>query len=210
MRLISPEGKQLGVVETSKAIKVAKSMGLDLLEISNSSEFPICRILDYGKYKYEQSKLKKKSVKTTTRIKEIKLSVRMEDHDYQIKMARSENFLEEGHKVRMRLQFKGRENAHRDLGFVVMKRVEEDLLGMAQIDQAAKLMGRMVGMVLSPLPANQRKRRFLLSHGKLIEDIEADDSEELEADAKDYESSGSEVLEADRQDQKAGTIKSDN
>ena len=138
----------------------------------------MCRIVDYGKYKYEQSKLKKTSKsKGPAKMKEVKFRVRTEEHDYNIKCARAEKFLDEGHKVRVQLQFRGRENAHRDIGFIVMDRVKNDLKGMAHVDMEPKLAGRAIGMVLSPLPEEKRERRFMLSHGELIHEDEAKDAE---------------------------------
>ena len=122
-----------------------------------------------------------------TRVKEIKLRVGTDTHDYNIKLARAEQFLEQGNKVRVRLQFRGRENAHREIGVEVLTKVGEDLNDMAHVDQAPRLAGRAVTMMLSPLPKDKQKRHFLLSHGNLIdpddqgdEDMEFDDdSDEL-------------------------------
>lgn len=178
IRVVYGEGQQLGVMSTREALDKAKSVGLDLVEIAANAEPPVCRIVDYGKYKYEQSKLKKTSKsKGPAKMKEVKFRVRTEDHDYNIKCARAEKFLDEGHKVRVQLQFRGRENAHRDLGFTVMDRVKNDLKGMAHVDMEPKLAGRAIGMVLSPLPEDKRERHFMLSHGELIHEDEAKDAE---------------------------------
>jgi translation initiation factor IF-3 len=111
-------------------------------------------------------------------MKEVKFRVGTGQHDYNIKLGRAEGFLEANHKCRFVLQFRGRENAHKDLGFVVLNRIIEDLKSMAQVDQAPRLNGRAVAMILSPLPAHQRKRKFHLFHGELMEedDFEEDDS----------------------------------
>ena len=178
IRVVYGEGQQLGVMSTREALDKAKSVGLDLVEIAANADPPVCRIVDYGKYKYEQSKLKKTSKsKGPAKMKEVKFRVRTEDHDYNIKCARAEKFLDEGHKVRVQLQFRGRENAHRDLGFTVMDRVKNDLKGMAHVDMEPKLAGRAIGMVLSPLPEDKRERHFMLSHGELIHEDEAKDAE---------------------------------
>jgi translation initiation factor IF-3 len=103
-------------------------------------------------------------------------------HDYNIKMGRAEGFLDTGHKVRMVLQFRGRENAHKELGFVMMKRIIEDLKQIAHVDQEPRLNGRAVGMTLSPLPAHQRKRRFHLFHGELMEEDDFEDDEGFHED----------------------------
>lgn len=182
------DSQQLGVMTTREAIDKAKSVGLDLVEIAPKADPPVCRIVDYGKYKYEQSKLKKTSKsKGPVKMKEVKFRVRTEEHDYNIKCARAEKFLDEGNKVRVQLQFRGRENAHRDIGFEVMERVKDDLAGMSHVDMEPKLAGRAIGMVLSPITAEKRERRFMLSHGELIHEDEAkdhefDDSDDIEKD----------------------------
>lgn len=173
-------GDQLGVMSAREALEKAKLLGLDLVEIAANADPPVCRIVDYGKYKYEQSKLKKQKSKSSTRMKEVKFRVGTGQHDYNIKMGRAEGFLDGGHKVRMVLQFRGRENAHKELGFEVMKRIIEDLKTMAHVDQEPRLNGRAVGMTLSPLPQHQRKRKFHLFHGELIEEDDFDDDEEEE------------------------------
>ena len=183
IRVVYGEGQQLGVMSTREALDKAKSVGLDLVEIAANADPPVCRIVDYGKYKYEQSKLKKTSKsKGPAKMKEVKFRVRTEEHDYNIKCARAEKFLDEGHKVRVQLQFRGRENAHRDIGFIVMDRVKNDLKGMAHVDMEPKLAGRAIGMVLSPLPEEKRERHFMLSHGELIHEDEAKDAEFDDAD----------------------------
>ncbi len=178
VRVVSGKGEQLGVMDTREAVQRAKAIGLDLVEVASKADPPVCRVVDYGKWKYEQSKLKKTSKsKSVTRLKEIKFRVRTEQHDYNIKLGRIEAFLEEGHKVRAQLQFRGRENAHRELGIEKMERIKGDLKTMANVDQEPKLVGRNVVMVLSPLPDGQQVRKFKLSHGDLIEkdDFEEDD-----------------------------------
>lgn len=180
------EDQQLGVMSAREAIDKAKSVGLDLVEVAPNAKPPVCRVCDYGKYKYEQSKLKKKKAKTVTRVKEIKLRVGTETNDYNIKMARTEQFLEQGNKVRMRLQYRGRENAHKEIGIEVLKQVGEDLKDIANVDQQPRLAGRAATMMLSPLPKEQQKRHFLLSHGNLVDpDDEGDEDVEFDDDDQD-------------------------
>ena len=192
VRVVNSRGEQLGVMSSREALEKAKSVGLDLVEIAGQADPPVCKIIDYGKYKYTQAKLKKGKTKTSTRMKEVKFRVGTGDHDYNIKLGRAETFLEGSHKVRFVLQFRGRENAHKDLGFVVLNRIIQDLKSMAAVDQPPRLNGRAVAMILSPLPAHQRKRHFHLFHGELIEDDEPDDDEgeeeELDDDAVDESS----------------------
>jgi translation initiation factor IF-3 len=113
-------------------------------------------------------------------MKEVKFRVGTGQHDYNIKMGRAEGFLDTGHKVRMVLQFRGRENAHKELGFVMMKRIIEDLKQISHVDQEPRLNGRAVGMTLSPLPEHQRKRKFHLFHGELMEEDDFEDDEDQE------------------------------
>lgn len=190
VRVVTEKGTQLGVMDTREAVEKAKSIGMDLVEVTSKSDPPVCRVVDYGKWKYEQAKLKKNTrTKSTSRLKEVKFRVRTETHDYNIKLGRAESFLDEGHKVRMQLQFRGRENAHREIGFEKMERIKGDLKTMANVDQEPKLVGRNIVMVLSPLPAGKRERKFLLSHGDLIEedDFEDDDLEDEDGEGVDEE-----------------------
>ncbi|RYD47197.1 MAG: translation initiation factor IF-3 [Verrucomicrobiaceae bacterium] len=199
VRVVLFNGDQMGVMSSREALEKAKMIGLDLVEIAPNADPPVCRIVDYGKYKYEQSKLKKVKSKSSTRMKEVKFRVGTGTHDYNIKMGRAETFLDTGHKVRMVLQFRGRENAHKELGFVMMKRIIEDLKQIAHVDQEPRLNGRAVGMTLSPLPAHQRKRRFHLYHGELMEE---DDFEEDEGLHEDDQPEGLTEAEAQAQDAK--------
>lgn len=177
VRVVLETGEQLGVMSTREALEKAKKVGLDLVEIAAKVNPPVCKICDYGKHKYEQAKLKKKSPKQTTKVKEVKFRVNTEAHDYNLKCTNIEKFLSSGNKVRVQLQFKGRENAHRELGFEVLKRVAGDVKGCANVDQAPKLAGRAVAMTLSPLPVDQRVFNFF----KLGDDIEPEeDLDDLE------------------------------
>ena len=191
VRVVTSDGQQLGVMTSREALLKAQSVGLDLVEIAGQADPPVCKIIDYGKFKYEQAKLKKQKSKSSTRMKEVKFRVGTGQHDYNIKLGRAEGFLDANHKVRFVLQFRGRENAHKDLGFVVLNRIIEDLKTMAQVDQTPKLTGRAVAMILSPLPSHQRKRKFHLFHGELMEedDFEEDDQkDDVEDDIPDDDS----------------------
>lgn len=190
VRVVTADGQQLGVMSSREAVAKAQSIGLDLVEIAGKADPPVCKIIDYGKFKYEQSKLKKQKSKASTKMKEVKFRVGTDQHDYNIKLGRAEGFLDTNHKVRFVLQFRGRENAHKDLGFVVLNRIIEDLKSMAAVDQPPKLVGRAVAMILSPLPPHQRKRKFQLFHGELLEEEEDehDDEEDIDEDVDDEES----------------------
>ena len=179
VRVVTAKGEQLGVMRTDDALAKAKSIGLDLVEVAPNADPPVCRLIDYGKYKYMQAKLQKGNKAKTTRLKEVKLRVGTDVNDYNVKMGRAEQFLDHGHKVRFQLRFRARENAHKELGLEMMAKVMEDMKTMGQVDQPAKLAGNTVTMVLTPLPAAQRVKKF-----KKYED-ENFDTESEEFDAKD-------------------------
>jgi translation initiation factor IF-3 len=210
VRVVNANGEQLGVMSAREALIKAQSVGLDLVEIAGQADPPVCKIIDYGKYKYTQAKLKKGKSKSSTRMKEVKFRVGTGAHDYNIKLGRAETFLDGNHKVRFVLQFKGRENAHKDLGFVVLNRIIQDLKSMAAVDQPPRLNGRAVAMILSPLPAHQRKRNFHLFHGELIEEDEEDNEDGEEDDDFDEsseistEDDDSEEEDSDQEDSKEG------
>lgn len=167
-------------MSAKEALEKAKKVGLDLVEIAATVNPPVCKICDYGRHKYEQSKLKKKSAKPVNKVKEIKFRVRTEEHDYNLKCTNIEKFLNAGNKVRVQLQFRGRENAHRELGFEVLKRVAADIKGCANVDQPPKLSGRAVAMTLSPLPADQRVFNFYKNDDTSEPEEDLDDDDEFE------------------------------
>ena len=161
VRLISPEGKQLGIIDTTKAINLALENGLDLVEVAPNATPPVCRIMDFGKYVYEEQKKTSNSKSTASKIKEIEFTARIEQHDFETKLRHAEEFLDHDNKVKMRLKFRGREMAHTEIGFDVMKRAVSELAGMAHPDADPKLIGRNIHVMLTPLPANKRKPKFL-------------------------------------------------
>ncbi len=160
VRVVSASGEQLGILNTREALEKAKMLGLDLVEVASTADPPVCRLVDYGRYKYQQSKLQKNNKSKVIRMKEVKLRIGTDTNDYNVKMARTEDFLDHGHKVRFQLRFRGRENAHHELGFDMMQRVIDDLKTMAQVDQAPRLAGNTMNMALAPLPAAQRVKKF--------------------------------------------------
>jgi translation initiation factor IF-3 len=157
-------GEQLGVMKLSDAIRRAQELGLDLVEVAATANPPVCRIVDFGKFKYEAAKQEKEKKHTGSKLKEIKFRVNCAAHDYETKMRHAEEFLDKGNKVRVQLQFRGREMAHQDLGMALVIRVKNDLATMANVETDPKLMGKSVTMTLAPLPANKRKRHFLSDH----------------------------------------------
>jgi translation initiation factor IF-3 len=155
-------GQQLGVMLTPQAIKAAKDRGLDLVEISPTAEPPVCKIVDYGKYKYIQEKHKKEAHKhqKASKLKELKFRIGIDPHDYLIKITHAEDFLCEGHKVRVQLQFRGRQMAHQELGYELAKRIKEDLATVGHPDVEPKMAGRNINMQMTPHPERQRVRKF--------------------------------------------------
>ena len=166
VRVISPEGKQLGILATSTAIGLALEVGLELVEVAPHAKPPVCRIMDFGKYVYEESKKTSNAKVTASKIKEIEFTPRIEEHDFATKLRRAEEFLSHGSKVKMRLKFRGREMARTELGFDVMKRAITELAGMGHADAEPKLIGRNINVMLTALPANKRKPKFHIDEEK--------------------------------------------
>lgn len=165
IRVISPEGKQLGVLPTGKALQLAQQFDLDLVEVAPNVTPPVCRIMDFGKYMYEESK-KHSHVRTTaSKIKEIEFSVRIEHNDFLTKLRHAEEFLEHGNKVKLRLKFRGREMARTEMGFEVINRALTELATMGHPDGTPKLTGRNIYAMLTALPVNKRKLKFHLKEG---------------------------------------------
>lgn len=163
VRLIGTDGKQIGVVPREKALALAKQAGLDLVEISASARPPVCRILDFGKYMYEQSKRQKESKaksSVSTKVKEVKFRVRVGEHDYMTKLRHAEEFLYKGAKVKLSLMFRGREMEHQELGHEVVKRAANDLLHVGQPEGDPKQSGRHVNLHVSPLPVHKRHLKY--------------------------------------------------
>jgi len=176
--IIGSTGQQLGILKTEEAVRRAKSYGLDLIEVAPTANPPVCRIADFGKFKYELTKKEKESKHSATKIKEIKFRVKIGSHDYETKLRHAEEFLDKGNKLKMVLQFRGRENAHKDLGMAMMHKIIKDLETMAAVDMPPKLVGRAVGMTMSPLPAAKRKRKFAKIDDEYVEDHDSDGEED--------------------------------
>ncbi|EWY42611.1 translation initiation factor IF-3 [Skermanella stibiiresistens SB22] len=142
----------VGVVSIRDALIAAEEAGLDLVEVSPNADPPVCKILDYGKFKYEAQKRANEARKKQKiiEVKEIKMRPNIDDNDYDVKMRSARRFLEEGDKVKVTMRFRGREMAHQDLGMNVLVKVRDDLLEMAKVEQMPKLEGRQMIMVLAP------------------------------------------------------------
>lgn len=152
VRLISSDGKQLGVVEIDKALKRAENQELDLVEVAPTAKPPVCRIMDYSKYKYEQSKRAKEARKKqkTVDVKEIKFKPKIEEHDYQIKLNHIRKFLKNKDKVKVNLRFRGREVTHPEIGREILERVITDTKDMAEVTKEPNLQGKTMIMYLEP------------------------------------------------------------
>lgn len=153
MRLIDQHENQVGVVPTADAQRMAQDAGLDLVEVAPNARPPVCKILDYGKWRYQQQKKEDKSRASSRagQLKEVKIkTVRIGDHDLMIKTERAKKFLEEGHKVQFTLQYRGREMAHQELGREIFDKVKKNLFMVSKVEQDMKMMGRRISMVLQP------------------------------------------------------------
>ncbi|GAB4347930.1 MAG: translation initiation factor IF-3 [Immundisolibacter sp.] len=152
MRLIGADGEQVGVVSRLQALDAASEAGLDLVEISPTAEPPVCRIMDFGKFLYTESKKQQAARRNQkqTQVKEVKFRPRTDDGDYQVKLRNLLRFFEEGDRAKITLRFRGREIAHQELGRDLLKRLEEDLKDVAVVEQYPRMEGRQMVMVMSP------------------------------------------------------------
>ena len=152
MRLIDESGKQLGIKALAEALILAKEKTLDLVEIAPQADPPVGRIMDYGKYRFEQSKKEKlaKKKQHTTKLKEIKMTPRIDDHDYGIKVNKVKEFLGKGNKVKITIRFRGREILHKEFGEQRIKKMVEDVAEFGAMEGGAKMMGRNLHIVISP------------------------------------------------------------
>ncbi len=153
MQLINTEGDNLGPTPTEEALAMAVEQGLDLVEISPNSQPPVCKILDYGRYKYQAQKKAAEARKKQkiVEIKEIKMRPNIDTHDYEVKMRNMTRFFEDGDKVKVTLRFRGREMAHQDLGMKLLLKVKAETADIAKVESHPKLEGRQMMMVLSPI-----------------------------------------------------------
>jgi len=153
VRVIDDEGGQLGVMSLIEALAAAEERGLDLVEVSPTAVPPVCRIMDFGKYKYQQSKRAAEAKKKTARVelKEVKMRPKTEEHDFQVKVRNARRFLEEGNKVKVTVMFRGREVTHPEFGRRLMEKVVEELKDIAQAESSPSMSGRFLTMVVAPL-----------------------------------------------------------
>jgi translation initiation factor IF-3 len=161
IRVISPDGKQLGIIATAKALALAQQFNLDLVEVAPNAQPPVCRIMDFHKYVYEEEKKTNHSKAIASKIKEIEFTARIAPNDFTTKVRHAEEFLDEGSKVKLRLKFRGREMAHTEIGFEVINRALGELAGMGKADNEPKLLGKQINVMLTPHPINKRKPKYL-------------------------------------------------
>ena len=152
MRLIGEAGDQMGIVSFDEAMESARSAGLDLVEVASNAEPPVCKIMDYGKLKYDQKKKDQESKKKQhiIRVKEVRFRPRISDHDLGIKLNRVKKFISEGNKVKITLMYRGREMARQDLGETLIRRIEETLSDVADVEKRGDLEGRRIAIVMAP------------------------------------------------------------
>lgn len=152
VRLIDQDGEMIGVMTAREAVQRAFSVGLDLVEISPNADPPVCKILDFGKFKYEQQKKRNEAKKKqkVIEIKEIKVRPNIDENDYQVKMRAMKSFIEEGDKVKVTLRFRGREMAHQDIGVRVLERIRAEMDSTSKVEQMPRMENRQMVMVLSP------------------------------------------------------------
>jgi translation initiation factor IF-3 len=160
VRVIGIDGKQLGVLSLGEALTMARANGVDLVEIAATANPPVCRLVDYGKYRYEQAKREKESKKHqhANKVKEVQLSPKIDPHDLAVKVGHAIDFLSEDMKVKVTLKFRGREMAHTEFGFQVVGKFLNEISGFGHPDFQPKLNGRAINLMISPLPRNKRAR----------------------------------------------------
>lgn len=192
IRLIGPDNEQIGVVETSEALRKAQELGLDLVEISPDARPPVCKIMDYGKYKYEMSleARQRRQHSKASELKEVRLgrSIKIGEHDLKIRIDQSRRFLLEGHKVMVTQRFRGREIAHKELGLAKLKEVADALADVAKVEQTPRWMGKQASIILAPDRAKveaykrklEKEKAERLARGEKVE--EEKPIEQLEAE----------------------------
>ncbi|MFV0387218.1 MAG: translation initiation factor IF-3 [Pyrinomonadaceae bacterium] len=152
VRVVGEDGEQIGVMDTRDAVQKARDVGLDLVEIAPNAKPPVCKIIDYGKFLYEEKKKKAEAKKkqATVTVKEIKFRPATDDHDYQYRMERARGWIEDGDKVRATISFRGREMSHRDLGAKILARLRDDLQDIAEVEVYPKMEGYQMFIILVP------------------------------------------------------------
>ena len=153
VRVIDPDGEQLGILPIERALEISEEMGLDLVEVAPLARPPVCRIMDYGKFKYEEQRKAREARKKQhqVQIKEVKMRPGIEDHDFDFKTRHARRFLEEGNKVKVTMMFRGRQMAHPEIGREVLQRVVQEVEDIAKVESAPAMEARSMTMVLAPI-----------------------------------------------------------
>jgi translation initiation factor IF-3 len=172
-------------MQTEKALALAQQFNLDLVEVAPNAVPPVCRIMDFGKYVYEEQKKASHVKSTASKLKEIEFSARIAENDFHTKIRHAEEFLDHGNKVKLRLKFRGREMAHTEIGFQVIKNALMELSGMGHPDSEPKLLGKQINVMLTPFPPNKRKRKYTIEPDEQpIDDTGSDAGHDDEDDEK--------------------------
>ncbi len=184
VRVIGPEGKQMGILQLHEAITLARNNGMDLVEIAPNATPPVCRVVDYGKYRYEQAKKDKDSKKNqhANRVKEIQLSASIDPHDFSVKLSRAIDFLCDEMKVKLSLRFRGREMMHQEFGRDVVARFINELVPYGHAIEAPKLIGKGMHAMINPLPRNKRAAN---PNAHPVTDDEGDEASEPDTETAD-------------------------
>ena len=182
VRVIGDEGQQIGILSLSEALSLARQRNVDLVEIAPNATPPVCRLVDYGKFRYEQAKKDKEAKKHqhANRVKEIQLSANIDPHDFSVKLSHAIEFLCEEMKVKVTLRFRGREMAHQEFGFKQVQNFIKDLTPYGHPDAPAKLIGKGINVMLSPLPRNKRAKNPNAPTGILEEERRREEQESRE------------------------------
>lgn len=224
IQLIDHEGTNHGVISTDEAKAIAAEAGLDLVEISPNQRPPVCKILDYGKFKYISQKKASEARKKqkTVDVKEVKMRPNIDTHDYEVKMRNARRFVEDGDKVKVTMRFRGREMAHQELGLQVLNQVRDELEDLSRVEHAPKMEGRQMIMILGPDPrkiaalqkaqkeaekARKREERLAAQRdGNASDDAEANEAEETEVEETevDVDAANEPEDDTDRQTAQAG------
>jgi translation initiation factor IF-3 len=197
VRVIGADGKQVGVVSLSDALNMARAHGVDLVEISPNAVPPVCRVVDYGKYRYEQAKKDKESKKHqhASTVKEVQLSPRIDPHDLSVKITHAIDFLCEDMKVKITLKFRGREMAHTEFGFQVVQKFLAEIAPFGHPDFQPKLIGKGINVMISPLPRNKRAKNPRQIEGAVEDTDEPEPAGEAPTEKKPKAEAHKEVVE---------------
>lgn len=167
VRLIDEQGNQVGIVDTREALQMARDRGLDLMEVSPNAQPPVCKICDYGKFKYEKKKKEQvaKKKQTVIKVKEVQLRPQTEEHDLEYKFKNIRQFLTDGDKAKITIMFRGREITYVDQGFKMMKQLQEQVKDIAVVEAHPKLEGKKLIMILAPAPGGKKPEKAVFSVG---------------------------------------------